>query len=567
MKFNAALFVAALFSHLTFAAQPAAAQSAAEQPAADLPAILSDSKLRQTVYLPDFSYAGYANGEAQPDTRGYQIIEVENFGVLANDGKDDTVALLTLLESLADKTTPTVLQFAAGRYILSDIIRIQRSHLVFRGVGSGLGGTQLYFPRPLIYAQEPAELKELREYLVALNKIQTEKVNNIRLPFTQWSWSGGFLWTGVKGQRVKQYLDSYNSEEKPLAVAVAGQQGLFDVTLADTQANALKVGEVIELRWFNPEGEKGSFLQELYPGDKLKVGSHHWMQPQLALERQQVRIVALNGNTMTIKAPLLHNIRSQWQVGAYAWQHLTAVGFEHFAIEFPFAEPIAHHVEQGFNGLYLTRLFDSWVQDITINNADNGILTEEIANVSIDKVHTTGSKLAHYSVQMGGVHNVLVRGLTVDNVVRHPLSFNTFSTRSVYSDVSILQAPVLDQHSGVNQQNLFDHIKLNITLSDPTQRTYPLFAGGGAGYWKPSHASYNSFWNIQVHFTNGHDSTQAILLNGMSDGANARLMGISGDLPITVEYGPDAYMEGINHYYQQAPSLYRYQLAKRLRSN
>jgi hypothetical protein len=540
----------------------------AEQNVEDLPAILSDSKLSQTVYLPDFSYAGYANGEAQPDTRDYQIIKVENFGVLANDGKDDTSALLALLKSLEDASTPAVLQFGPGRYILSDIVRIQRSHLVLRGAGSGLGGTQLYFPRPLMYVQDPAELEELREYLLTLDKVQTEKVNNIRLPFTQWSWSGGFLWTGVKGQRVKQYLDTYNPEEKPLALAVAGQQGLFEVTLANaSEAGNLKVGEVIELRWFNPEGEKGSFLKELYPSEKLKVGSHHWLQPQLALARQQVRIVALKGNTMTIKAPLLHNIQPQWQVGVFAWQHLTAVGFEHFAIEFPFAEPVAHHVEQGFNGLYLTRLFDSWVKDISINNADNGILTEEIANVSIDKVHTTGSKLAHYSVQMGGVHNVLVSQLRVDNQVRHPLSFNTFSTRSVYADASILQAPVLDQHSGVNQQNLFDHIQVNITLNDPAQRSYPLFAGGGASYWKPSHASYNSFWNIQVHFTNGHNSQQAILLNGMSDGANARLLGISADLPITVEYGPDAYIEGINRYYQQAPSLYRYQLTKRLQSN
>jgi hypothetical protein len=51
----------------------------------------------------------------------------------------------------------------------------------------------------------------------------------------------------------------------------------------------------------------------------------------------------------------------------------------------------------------------------------------------------------------------------------------------------------------------------------------------------------------------------------MKDGPLARLVGISANLPIDVEYGPAAYIEGLNTEFLAVPSLYRYQLAKRLK--
>lgn len=531
--------------------------------AVELPKILTDKAVQQTNYLPDFSYAGYANGEQQPDMSGYQVIDVEKFKVIADDGKDDSKALLALLDEQNSHNKPVILQFGPGRYILSEIIFIQRSNIVLRGSGSGLGGTEFYFPRPLNYVKPPAELAELREYLQSLNKVQKEKANNIQLPFSQWSWSGGFFWTKVDGQRIKAYLDKYNQPQSQLAKAVSGKQGDFSLQVND--ASHIKVGQVVEIDWHNPEGKNGSFLKELYGQQKIKIGSHHWLQPELALAHQQVLITGIKGNQLHIKAPLLHNIQPAWNVSVSAWQHLQQVGFEHFKISFPYAENIAHHVEQGFNGLYLTRLFNSWVDDVQINNADSAILTEEIANVSISNVTTGGDKLAHYSVQMGGVHNVLVDNLQVNNRVRHPLSFNTFSTRSVYANSSVALQPLLDQHSGVNQQNLFDNIQVTITLPSTGEKHYALFEGGGAGYWKPTHAAYNSFWNIRVHFTNRFDSSEPVLLDGIQDGPFARLIGISGDQPVNVKYGPAAYIEGINQYYQDIPSLYYYQLKQRLK--
>lgn len=530
--------------------------------ASNLPDMVTNKNSKDG-FLPDFSYAGYANSERIPETNDYKVIDVAEHKIIANDGRDDSQALIKLMDDLGKSDQPTVLQFSAGRYIISSIIYFDRDNLVVRGAGSGDGGTEFYFPRPLIYAPNPPELKELREYLVKLDKIQKEKANNIYLPFTQWAWSGGYFWTRKEGVRVKKYLDNYDIPIDSLAKGMAGEQGQHWLTVDNT--SKFKKGQIVEIQWYNDQGEDGPLLKELYHGKVDNIGSHHWSFENLALSRQQVEVTDIENSKIRIKAPLLHSIKESWNVNIAPWKHMMGVGFEHFHMNFAHAERIAHHVEQGFNGIYLTRVFDSWVDDVKISNADSGILTEEIANVSISNVTTDGSKYAHYSVQMGAVHNVLVDNLRVENLVEHPLSFNTFSTRSVYLDGEILQQPILDQHSGVNHQNLFDNIVAHIEL-ESNQREYPLFMGGGAPYWKPSHGAYNSYWNIVVKFASGSDNSAPVLLNGMKDGPKARLFGISANLPVKVEYGPDAHIEGVNSYYQHEPSLYRYQLRQRLQN-
>lgn len=519
----------------------------------------------EKVYIPDYSYAGFRFSEAQPDTTGWSRIDVSAHGILADDGIDDTGALRQLLESLNQDDEPVVLQFGKGRYEISDIIHINRSHLVLRGAGTGRGGTEFYIPRPLLYVEPPSEVNELSEYLVELNKIQKEKDRNIELPFSRWSWTGGFLWTGVRGERIKGYLQRYDREASPLARLQQGVKDEFSFRVDDP--GKLKAGQVVQINWFNPEGEDGSFLRQLYGESDVTIGSHHWQFPRLPLSRQQAKIVSISGDLVTIASPLLHDVRTNWNVELMDWPHITDVGLEHFRITFPDHPRVAHHLEPGYNGIYLTRVFDSWVRDVEIENADSGILTESAANITIERVTTSGTSLAHYSVQLGGVHNILVKDLRVENPVEHPLSFNTFANKSVYLNSHVRQNPVLDQHAGANHQNLFDHTRVDVELpGEPTDTRYPLFKGGGAGYWKPSHGNYSTFWNTQVKFSNGSLNREPILLYGMKDGPNARVIGVSANLPIRVEYGPDAYIEGVGQYYPGIPSLFLYQLQKRMQT-
>lgn len=543
-----AAFVALLFSPIDFFCQ-------------QLPQIITDKKITSRNYLPDYSYAGYHFGEKNIPEKTEQIINASDYGVIANDGLDDSKNLIKAIKETSLLKGAVVLQLPAGRIILSEVLYIERSNFVLRGSGSGKEGTEIFCPRPMMYLKDPEPLKELREYLVTFDKRQREKENNIDLPFSQYAWSGGFIWTQVPNERVKSYLDKYDIKLNVLAKVLTGKRGANTFTIS--QSNGLKVGDVVELQLFNKEGENGEIIKVLYNNANVKPGSHHWKFPTLPIIRQQVEIVKIINDKITIKTPLLVDIKSNYQAQLVEWKHLSEVGIEHLRFAFPDTPRVAHHVEQGYNAIFLTRIFNSWVSDVVIDNAESGILTEEIANVTIQNIISKGKNMAHYTVAMGGVHNVLVKNLKVYNEAVHPLSFNTFSSKDVYQNCEITNNPNLDQHAGANHQNLFDNIKVQFTPKK--DNSYPLFLAGGADYWRPSHGAFTTFWNINVDVIGEFDSSKSIILNGMNDGPFARIIGIHGNQDFKIEYGPDPYIEFLNQSIQNAPSLYDYQLKNRLK--
>jgi hypothetical protein len=520
------------------------------------PKILTDSKAN---YLPDFSYVGYHFGESQiPEVQG-KIINATDYGVKANDALDDSKALLKAVKAASAFEGNVILQLPAGRIILSEIVYIERSNFVLRGAGSDQKGTEIYCPRPMMYLKDSESLAELREYLTTLDKRQREPENNVDLPFSQYAWSGGFIWTQIPGERVKSYLDKYEPTPNPLAKVSSGNMGEHTINVSDVKG--LKVGDIVELQLFNKDGENGEIIKDLYKGANVKPGSHHWKFPKLPIVRQQVEITKISNSKITIKTPLTIAIKPSYQAQLVEWKHLEEVGIEHLRFTFPDIPRVAHHVEPGNNAIFLTRVFNSWVKDVTITNADSGILGEEISNVTIQDIVTDGPHMSHYTVTLGGVHNVLVRNLKIYNKAVHPLSFNTFATKNVYQDCEIFADALLDQHSGANHQNLFDHITVHITPDK--NNSYYLFGGGGADYWKPSHGPFSTFWNLNVLADKPAKITKPVLLYGMKDGPFARIIGVNGNAKFEVKYEPDAYIEFLNTPMDKVPSLYEYQLQRR----
>lgn len=527
----------------------------------ELPKIIGDKNTTKEVYLPDFSFAGYHNGEKSIPNLTKTIVLATDYGVISNDHLDDSKALEKAMEAANNVKGPVVLQLPAGKIILSDILYIERSHLVLRGTGSGASGTELFYPRPMMYVENPKSLTELRAYLLEFDKRQREKANNIDLPFSQYSWAGGYIWAQIPGERVKPYLGDYDVPPTILTHVTKGNRGEFSLEVSKIEG--LNVGDVVELQLFNKDGEQGEIISDLYKNAHVKPGSNHWLFPTIPIVRQQVEITAITKNKVTIKTPLTINIKSSYEAKLVAWKHLEEVGIENLRMSFPDTSLFIHHVEQGNNAIFLTRVFNSWVQDIVINNAESGILTEEIANVTIKNIVTEGKNLAHYTMAMGAVHNVLVSNLKIYNHSVHALSFNTFSTKNVYQHCEVFVNPVLDQHSGANHQNLFDNITVH--LNPLEDNSYPLFAGGGASYWKPSHGAYSTFWNINVQVKSKFNRLTPVKLNGMNDGPFARIIGVHGNGTYQVDYEPNAYMELINESLESIPSLYNYQLNKRLK--
>ncbi|MEM7327586.1 MAG: hypothetical protein AAF437_02530 [Pseudomonadota bacterium] len=511
--------------------------------------------------LPDFSYAGYEFGLGTiPIARG-ETLAASEFGVVPDDGLDDSAAMLQALAAAHQVSGPVTLQLPSGRIEISEILPITRSDFILRGTGAGLGGTELHFPRPLQDVDKSARLDELRTYLRKYEKRQREPGRNIDQLFSEYSWTGGFLWIQKPQTRAASYLEEYDPPIQKLVDIKSGTRGSHFVKVDQTEA--LRPGDALQIHWFNRGGDTGPLLQEMYGETELAIGSHHWSFPDRPLVRQTTRIISVKGQMVEIGDPLLHNISDQIPAQFSRWDHLEQVGLEDFSISFPDSPYFGHHMERGYNGIYVTSLIDGWVRDVQVKNADSGILTYNSANLTIENIRSVGDRPAHYAVHLGNVHNVLVRNLRVENPVIHSLTFNTQSTKSVYNNATVLNASVLDQHAGANHQNLFDNVTLHVRAKRQNGRPfYPVWDGSGAGYWQPGHGRFNTTWNLNVIVGSGARRDEIVKLEGLAEGPDAFILGIHGNRSFEVDYRPSPRSLNVNTE-PEIKSLYDWQLRNR----
>lgn len=531
--------------------------------AGQLPNILTDPDTQDKHPLPDFSYAGYEYGVGEIPVRG-EVIHVADFGAVAGDKIDDSAAIKAALEEANSRSGPVRVQFGEGRYILTEIVWLERSDIVLAGMGMGARGTQVFMPRPLNQIDDGGALTEIRQYLKQENKFERIPDMNLDVLFSEYSWSAGFIWARFPGGRHATYLESYDRAIETVADIASGKQFERQVIVKDP--SSLKVGDVLQINWHNREGENGPLIAEMYGDTNEKIGSRHWQFPERPLVRQATRIEAINGNMVTIADPLLLNITTAVPASFAAWDHLSNVGVEDLHLVFPENPYFGHHNEAGYNGIYFSGIHNGWIRNVAISNSDAGILTDDLANVTIRNIVTDGDHKAHYSVHIGNVHNVLVDGLTVRNPTEHTLSFNTQSTKSVYTNSTVWTTPTLDQHAGANHQNLYDNVTVYVTpdqqAEDGTPK-YDLYMAGGAGYWQPGHGRYNTSWNVKVNITGVVPAGSPVEIFAGSEGPDARIVGMHGNRPIRLNHKPSPYQEMLNQRVDAVPSLYTYQLQDR----
>ncbi|EMD84437.1 hypothetical protein C725_0367 [Pacificimonas flava] len=490
------------------------------------------------------------------------MIAITDYGAIPDDGLDDSKAVQRALEAARAVAGPVTVRFPVGRTQVTEVLRIDRGNIVLDGAGPQAGGSELWFPRPLELVDTSDQYDELRDYLVRENKRQVEPENNINYLFSEWSWSGGFIFTGPAGTRPVSYDGDNDVRDPVLANAVSGTQ--FKRTITVDGASKLRIGQVVQLQWFPIDGEDSQIIRSLYGNTDLPIGSHHWTFRNRPAVTQATRVTAIDGRKLTLGDPLLHDVGADQPAVIADWEHLENVGIQNLALRFPEGAAFGHHLEQGFNGIYMTGVFGGWIRNLVIDNADSGILTDNAASLTIRNITTTGERSAHYAVHVGAVHNVLVQHLRVENPVVHPLTVNTRSTRSVFNHAEVLRRAILDQHSGSNHQNLFDDVVMHVRPEwDDDAWTYRLWEGGGAGYWKPGHGLYNTTWNVKLVPEAGPGEDEMLQVVSGLEGPGARIVGISAEgRPVKVSYDPAAYLEDIGTV-PSVPSLYDYQLARR----
>ena len=515
-------------------------------------------------FIPDFSYAGYKNGLTELPIAEGTVIDVADFGALPNDAKDDSAAIQRAIDEANSRSEPVIVRFESGTYRVTSILKIARSNFVLQGRGAGELGTKLHFPRPLRHVDKSEALDELRSYIRKLNKRQVEPEANIDEFFSEYSWSGGFIWVQAPNTRPAPYLEEFDPPIDVLSVVKTGVRGKSEVILSDT--SRIQAGQIIQLQWINGTGPDAPIIKSIYGDQYALAGSHHWTFKDRPLVRQTVRVESVEGDKVTLADVLLHDINESLPAQAASWSGLVNVGIEDMHLSFPDSPSFGHHLEEGYNGIYFTSAFDSWARNLTVTNADSALLSYNSANLTFENIVTDGSRTAHYAVHMGNVHNVIAKDVKVLNHVRHSLTFNTQSTKCVYQHAEVFVAPVLDQHAGANHQNLFDAVTLHAPARvQGDQKAIAIYDGSGAGYWQPGHGAYNTTWNLKVLVSGGAHPDEPVTLEGIDEGPMALIVGVHGNRGFELDYRPTPLVSVINTSIEETPSLYDHQL--RIRRN
>ncbi|HSY20232.1 MAG TPA: glycosyl hydrolase family 28-related protein [Candidatus Acidoferrales bacterium] len=401
--------------------------------------------------LPDFSFAGYHCGEALlPDVpRG---VSVKEFGAKGDGVTDDTQAFLAVLAKAKG-----AVEVPPGRYIINNILEINRGGVVLRGAGADR--TVLFFPKPL------QEIKPLWSATTEGRKT------------SEYSWAGGLVWfKGGFGERV---LAEVTDEAK---------RGAKTLQLSTTKN--LHPGQRVEI--FEHDNADNSLATNLYSGDpgnpsKL-LGSTH--------ASLVCRITKIEGNGISVDRPLRFDVGLRWHPQIRAFEPtVSESGVENLRFEFPNQPYGGHFTEPGYNAVAFSGVADCWARNLVISNADSGIfpggvfctmqnITYESARQPDAALHCTG----HHGLNIEGNDN-LFTGFDYRTRFVHDLSVDHNASGNVIAHGKGVDL-CFDHHERAPCENLFTDI-------DAGAGTRLWTCGGGADLGKHC-AARGTFWNIRA---------------------------------------------------------------------
>lgn len=268
----------------------------------------------------DWSKAGYRGNGALPSaSKRTHVINAVNYGVNANDGKDDSVALQNAIDSAANLTRDynhfAVIQLPAGTINLSKQINLHLNYVVIKGKGSNPENSRS-LTKLLFRPDEDTRYDKLLTY-----------ADGTIPDFDAMSTSGGdldWVWPG-RGLLKVQTLDVHSGYSSNYANAPANRKDIFegsvnfhwkaglsvlqngglvaaagskvislDGSIASRKLNVLKVGSYVVV--------KGADTKKMYQEQGVDPSKYK----DLFMKMQMFKLAAvdLNNRTITLDKPL-----------------------------------------------------------------------------------------------------------------------------------------------------------------------------------------------------------------------------------------------------------------------
>jgi len=399
--------------------------------------------------LPDFSYVGYRNGEKMMNYRasGVPTYNVKDFGAVADDDTSDKDAIISAITA-ANKTGGGIIYFPKGRFIIQDIyddlntIWVSTSNVVFKGSGSGKGGTELFMKVPL----QPKDTTK--------------------------------MWTTPP-----MFVFGSKSGEKPIgSITSDAQVGDFDIQL--DQTTGLIKGDWVVLTMKSKDAN----------AIKLDLGDYEVDPEWKALYNGGLdlsvvhQISKIKDKTITLSQPLAYPLSANlgWKVSKY--NQIEEIGIEDIAFVGNWKKPFVHHRswldDSGYTMINMRRITNSWIVNCRFTDVSVGAVINNGANITVSNCEVTGNG-GHEAITNGGGTNILLANIIDKASQWHSVGSSKTAMNTVLYKVTYPSTTCFESHASQPRNTLLDNVTGGLMMN----------RGGGDIANMPNHMRNLVFWN------------------------------------------------------------------------
>ncbi|MEO9022849.1 MAG: DUF4955 domain-containing protein [Ginsengibacter sp.] len=410
-------------------------------------------KDKSKLILPDFSYAGYHNGDKEiPKSEDYKIFDVTQYGALPNDTISDKAAIQKAIKA-ANKNGSGIVFFPKGRFLINEetdsatSIVSNNGKIILRGSGSGPGGTELYMKKALP-PKNPDQMWTVPPILIFTAKGKDVKIGRV-----------------VKPAKV----------------------GDFKITLNDTKN--IKSGDWIILSMLN--NDPALIDAELAP-HKASPAWAYLVNKGVDVKVYH-QVAAVQNETITLKNPITYNIdpKYNWEVQLFA--NSGEVGIENIAFVGNWKDKFVHHRswmdDSGFTLFRFSRCTNSWMTDCRFTDCNVAAVITQSANISVINCRVTGNP-GHEAITSNGSTNVLMAKLVDEASMWHSFGSSHGSMNTVIWHCTYPSTTCFESHASQPRNTLLDCVEGGLMQN----------RGGGALENMPNHMQGLVMWNY--HQTN-----------------------------------------------------------------
>jgi len=411
--------------------------------------IFEDYKKDRSI-LPDFSYVGYRNGEKKiPNITDYKVFDVTVFGARPNDGISDKIAIQMAINA-ANKNGSGIVYFPKGKFLVNEdgdlpnSIISKKGHIIFRGSGSGPGGTELYMKNAL----PPAN------------------------PAQMWTVPPLFI------------FGSGGSDKKIGQVTAAASIG--DLSIKVSSTDGLNSGDWIVLQLLDIN--KDLIASEL-KNNKIEPQWTYLVEKGIDV-KVFYQIKNIKKETLILNAPIAYTIDPKYKWEVFKFANSEEVGIEDIAFVGNWTEKFVHHRswkdDSGYNILNIRRNTNSWIQNCRFTNCTNAATVGQSANISVLNCKIDGNT-GHQAINSNGSTNVLIANCVDLASQWHSFGCSHGSMNTVIWKCTYPSTTCFESHSSQPRNTLLDQVEGGLMNG----------RGGGATENMPNHMQGLVLWNYK----------------------------------------------------------------------